>query len=236
MRHGGTADSPKALHLRLCQWRVSQPRLMCALIAGWLRCNSRACSSLAFDPQIVAAQQQAAALQAAQQAQKALLQQQQPPQPASVLLTAPPLASPSPPVPTVTAAVPALPHTGPLTPGSASEDVDMASAEAVVAPIVIHNPKEPVSAAHTHARTRVKLHCRGACAACVAHASTHAHLPCTLGPFGDGQAHRRGRLAQACCQRGHAMLSAPQHLQCCRDASARMHALLACTPHTGVHS
>jgi hypothetical protein len=83
------------------------------------------CSPLAFDPQVVAQQQQlqAGTLQASQHAPGL------PPQPAQQL----------------TISAPSLPQTGPI-PIAVDEDTEMAEVPvaAVVPPIVIHNPKEPV--------------------------------------------------------------------------------------------
>lgn len=97
-------------------------------------------SPLGFDPQLVAAQQvlQAAQQQAAQQAAQQL-QQLHP-----TLASGPAIPQAQ---PAISAA--ALPHTGPLQTHAGQQqqqpDVDMGGTEAVVPPIVIHNPKEPVS-------------------------------------------------------------------------------------------
>lgn len=92
------------------------------------------CSAVPFDQQQLLAQhqQQAAAAVAAQQ-QQLLVQAQLGPQ-------NPPLVHAPQQPPT------GIQLTGPLPATPSQGDVDMANAEAVVAPIVIHNPKEPVSA------------------------------------------------------------------------------------------
>lgn len=90
------------------------------------------CSAVPYDQQQLLAaqqqlQQQAAAVAVHQQQQQQLLAQTQQSQPVAGHTPAPGV---------LTGPLPATPSQG---------DVDMANAEAVVAPIVIHNPKEPVS-------------------------------------------------------------------------------------------
>ena len=123
----------------MMQTIVFRLTVLCVGVAPRLLPPFDACSSLPFEQQVLA-QQQAAAQQLQAQAQQQLLAQAQlvaAQQPSVQATLAQPSASPQQLVPLIGA----LPGSGAL---AQQGDVDMANAEAAVAPIVIHNPKEPV--------------------------------------------------------------------------------------------